>query len=180
MPLPRRAGELVVHVLGSTVGLAGQPTCLDANDPKEAVDPENHQDRYDDVDPPHVDHHFSCTLCTFPVGRGETCWRQGCRQLRLDGWPSIDSGWLPDQAGRILAAQVALNAAYCASVSNVSAGQRANWQVADVPADLYGLDGRDHWPDHHVHTGGARPSPRRVERHVRLGHVRHVGITGPG
>ena len=30
-----------------------------------------------------------------------------------------------------------------------------------MPADLYGLDGRDHWPDHHVHTGGARPSPRR-------------------
>lgn len=29
-----------------------------------------------------------------------------------------------------------------------------------MPADLYGLDGRDHWPDHHVHTGGARPSPR--------------------
>jgi hypothetical protein len=66
MPLPRRVGKLVVHVLGSTVGLAGQPTCVDADDREEAVDPESHQDRYDDVDPPHVDHHFSCTSCTFP------------------------------------------------------------------------------------------------------------------
>jgi uncharacterized membrane protein len=66
MPLPPRVGKLVVHVLGSTVGLVGQPTCLDADDSKETVDPESHQDRYDDVGPPHVDHHFSCTSCAFP------------------------------------------------------------------------------------------------------------------
>jgi MFS transporter, PHS family, inorganic phosphate transporter len=58
MPPFRRVGKLAVHVLGSTVGLAGQKTFLDADPRKEAVDPESKQDRHHDVDPPHADHHF--------------------------------------------------------------------------------------------------------------------------
>jgi len=54
--LPRK---LVVHVLGCTVSLPGQKAFLDAGPRDEAVDRESEQDRHHDVDPPHVDHHFS-------------------------------------------------------------------------------------------------------------------------
>jgi hypothetical protein len=51
MPPLHGVAILVVHVLGSTVGLAGQKTFLDADPQKKAVDRESHQDGYNDVDP---------------------------------------------------------------------------------------------------------------------------------
>jgi hypothetical protein len=69
MPLLGRVRKLVVHVLGPTVGLAGQKTFLDADNPKEAVDPESEQDWHHNVDPPHVDHHFSRNILHLPYGQ---------------------------------------------------------------------------------------------------------------
>jgi hypothetical protein len=60
----------VVQVLGSTVGLAAKPTCVEADQGSEAVDPEKKQDHYDDVHPPHADHHFSVSVFACPAGRG--------------------------------------------------------------------------------------------------------------
>jgi hypothetical protein len=70
MPTSLGISELVVHVLGSAVGLAGKPTCMEADQGSEAVDPETHQDHYDDIHPPHVDHHFSVIVPACPTGRG--------------------------------------------------------------------------------------------------------------
>jgi hypothetical protein len=62
MPASLGIRELVVHVLGSAVGLAAEPTGMEAGQGSEAVDPGNEQEHYDDVHPPHVDHHFSVTI----------------------------------------------------------------------------------------------------------------------
>ena len=61
---------LVIQVLGSTVGLAGKPMGIEADQGSEAVDPESEQENDDDVHPPHVHHHFSVTIPACPVGRG--------------------------------------------------------------------------------------------------------------
>jgi hypothetical protein len=96
MPLPRRVGKLVVHVLGPTVGLAGQKTFLDADNPKEAVDPESEQDWHHNVDPPHVDHHFSRNILHLPYGQNlnplgaraaVNCGLTVGRQSTLGGYP---------------------------------------------------------------------------------------------
>jgi hypothetical protein len=70
MPTSLVITVLVVQVLGSTVGLAAKPTCVEAGQGSEAVDPGNEQEHYDDVHPPHVDHHFSVTILACPAGRG--------------------------------------------------------------------------------------------------------------
>ena len=70
MPAALVITVLVVQVLGSTVGLVGKPVCVEAGPASEAVDRRKKQDRYDDVHPPHVDHHFSVTILACPAGRG--------------------------------------------------------------------------------------------------------------
>jgi hypothetical protein len=70
MPALLRVTVLVIQVLGSTVGLAGKPTFVEADQGSEAVDPEKKQDHYDDVHPPHLDHHFSVSVFACPAGRG--------------------------------------------------------------------------------------------------------------
>jgi hypothetical protein len=70
MPTSLGITVLVVQVLGSTVGLAGKPTCVEAGPGNEAVDREKKQERYDDIHPPHVDHHFSVIVPACPAGRG--------------------------------------------------------------------------------------------------------------
>jgi hypothetical protein len=68
MPTSLGISELVVQVLGSTVGLAGKPARMEADQGSEAVDPESQQGHYDDIHPPHVDHHFSVTIPACPAG----------------------------------------------------------------------------------------------------------------
>jgi hypothetical protein len=58
MPTSLGITVLVVQVLGSTVGLAGKPTCVEAGPANKAVDREKKQEGYDDVHPPHADHHL--------------------------------------------------------------------------------------------------------------------------
>src|SRR6266567_2553403 len=61
--LVRRIGEVVVHVLGRTVGRARQRSRSEANDAGEAIDGEgNCGEEEDDLPPRHVDHHYS--ICT--------------------------------------------------------------------------------------------------------------------
>jgi hypothetical protein len=70
MPTSLVITVLVVQVLGSTVGLAGKPTCVEAGQGNEAVDPEEKQEHYDDVHPPHADHHLSVAIFACPAGSG--------------------------------------------------------------------------------------------------------------
>jgi hypothetical protein len=70
MPSMRAIAVLAVQVLGSTVGLVGKPVRMEADHGSEAVDPENKQEHYDDVYPPHFDHHFSVTISACPAGIG--------------------------------------------------------------------------------------------------------------
>jgi hypothetical protein len=70
VPLPRRIGKVVVHVLGCPVGLAGQRTCPEAGQRKEAVDP-----RAIRIGTTMSIHHmlittFRVTSFPFPMGRG--------------------------------------------------------------------------------------------------------------
>src|SRR6202012_992082 len=51
---------VVVHTLSRPVGFPGQEALVDAGPGDKAVDGESEQDRHHDVDPPHLDHHFSC------------------------------------------------------------------------------------------------------------------------
>jgi hypothetical protein len=83
MPTSLVITVLVVHVLGSTVGLAGKPACVEADQGNEAVDPEEKQERYDDVHPPHADHHLPVSIPAAPRAEAETVnldtpgWTQG-------------------------------------------------------------------------------------------------------
>jgi hypothetical protein len=70
MPTSLVITVLVVQVLGSTVGLVAKPMGMEADQGSEAVDREKKQDHYDDVHPPHVDHHFSVSIFACPAGRG--------------------------------------------------------------------------------------------------------------
>jgi hypothetical protein len=69
-PALLRVTVLVIQVLGSTVGLAGKPAGVEAGQGSEAVDPENKQQDYDDVHPPHVHHCLSVAIPACPVGSG--------------------------------------------------------------------------------------------------------------
>jgi hypothetical protein len=70
MPTSLVITVLVVQVLGSTVGLAGKPAGVEAGQGNEAVDPEEKQEHYDDVHPPHADHHLSVAIFACPAGSG--------------------------------------------------------------------------------------------------------------
>jgi hypothetical protein len=63
---------IVVQILCSTVRLAGKPAGVEADQGSEAVDPENKQEHYDDVHPPHVHHYLSVALRACPVAEAET------------------------------------------------------------------------------------------------------------
>lgn len=69
MPMSLVITVLVVQVLGSTVRLAGKPMCVEAGQGNEAVDPEEKQEPYDDVHPPHADHHLPAAISACPSGR---------------------------------------------------------------------------------------------------------------
>jgi hypothetical protein len=66
MPAARGARELVVQILCSPAGLAGQASCMKAHDGKEGVNAEGQQSWYDYVSPPHDNHLNSATLFAFP------------------------------------------------------------------------------------------------------------------
>jgi hypothetical protein len=72
MPTSLMITVLVVQVLGSAVGLPGKPACVEAGQGNEAVDPEEKQEHYDDVHPPHADHHLSVSISAAPRAAAET------------------------------------------------------------------------------------------------------------
>lgn len=67
MPLALGSRVEVIHIVCSSGGLAGQPSCTPANQRDEAIDTEGEDAYYDDVHPPlHVDHHNLPTSLPYP------------------------------------------------------------------------------------------------------------------